>query len=63
MTLKKKKTKLVRRVRRLWFLIPLCISKYGDTSFFHFRLRNLSKKYQPKKNSKEEEEYKYVQSW
>lgn len=25
-----------------------------------FNFRNLSKKYQPKKNSKEEEEYRYV---
>lgn len=27
---------------------------------YAFNFRNLSKKYQPKKNSKEEEEYRYV---
>nr|XP_014342293.1 PREDICTED: formin-binding protein 1 isoform X9 [Latimeria chalumnae] len=34
----------------------ICLSFF----FFFFCLRNLSKKYQPKKNSKEEEEFKYT---
>lgn len=44
--------KIISKLQRIFknIILYICI----------FNFRNLSKKYQPKKNSKEEEEYRYV---